>query len=184
MYDQILYPTDGSAGAHAALEHAHNLAETYGATVHVLHVINDRHFGYEASGGSEEVRSGLMTSGSDDSQSGMLGGHGDGSLTGMMVDDPEEFRTAMRERAESVVESIAEQFEGVQTVPVVKVGKAHKAILDYAATHDVDIIVMGTHGRTGIDRYLLGSVTEKVVRMSDVPVVTVREAATEDEHRT
>jgi nucleotide-binding universal stress UspA family protein len=35
---------------------------------------------------------------------------------------------------------------------------------------------MGTHGRTGLDRYLLGSVTEKVVRLSDVPVLTVRTA--------
>jgi len=40
-------------------------------------------------------------------------------------------------------------------------------------TEDIDLIVMGTHGRTGLDRYLLGSVTEKVVRTADVPVVTV-----------
>jgi nucleotide-binding universal stress UspA family protein len=46
-------------------------------------------------------------------------------------------------------------------------------ILDYAETEDIDLIVMGTHSRTGLDRYLLGSVTEKVVRTADVPVVTV-----------
>ena len=49
----------------------------------------------------------------------------------------------------------------------------HDAILDYATEHDVDLVVMGTHGRTGVDRYLLGSVTEKVVRLSDAPVLTI-----------
>lgn len=53
-------------------------------------------------------------------------------------------------------------------------GSVHRAILDYAAEHDVDLVVMGTHGRTGLDRYLLGSVAEKVVRLSPVPVMTVR----------
>lgn len=51
----------------------------------------------------------------------------------------------------------------------------HKAILQYATKHDIDLIVMGTHGRTGVERYLLGSITEKVVRLSDVPVLTVRD---------
>jgi nucleotide-binding universal stress UspA family protein len=46
--------------------------------------------------------------------------------------------------------------------------------LDYATQQDVDLIAMGTHGRTGIERRLLGSVTERVVRLSDVPVLTVR----------
>ena len=38
----------------------------------------------------------------------------------------------------------------------------------------MDLVVMGTHGRTGLDHYLIGSVTEKVVRRASVPVVTVR----------
>ena len=59
-------------------------------------------------------------------------------------------------------------------------GRPHRAIVDYAAEYDVDLIVMGTHGRTGLDRYLLGSVTERVVRLSDVPVLAVGEEA-EDE---
>jgi nucleotide-binding universal stress UspA family protein len=52
-------------------------------------------------------------------------------------------------------------------------------ILRYADEADADLVVMGTHGRTGVERYLLGSVAEKVVRLSDVPVMTVR--ADEDE---
>ncbi len=52
-------------------------------------------------------------------------------------------------------------------------GTPARAILDYAEERDIDLIVMGTHGRTGLERYLLGSVTEKIVRVADVPVLTV-----------
>ncbi|WP_335998826.1 universal stress protein [Halorientalis halophila] len=53
-------------------------------------------------------------------------------------------------------------------------GQPHRAILTYVEDNGIDLVVMGTHGRTGLDRYLLGSVTEKVVRTSPVPVLTVR----------
>ena len=53
-------------------------------------------------------------------------------------------------------------------------GDPETAILDYAADHGVDLVAMGTHGRTGVNRYLLGSVTEHVVRLADVPVLSVR----------
>ena len=53
-------------------------------------------------------------------------------------------------------------------------GTPHRAILEYTDEHHIDLIVMGTHGRTGLDRYLLGSVAEKVVRLFEVPVLTTR----------
>lgn len=53
---------------------------------------------------------------------------------------------------------------------------AAPAILNYAAQHDVDLIVLGTHGRRGVRRLLLGSVAEEVVRRADRPVLTVRQA--------
>jgi nucleotide-binding universal stress UspA family protein len=62
--------------------------------------------------------------------------------------------------------------EGVEGT--VEAGTAHEAIVSYVDEADVDLVVMGTHGRTGLDRVLLGSVTEKVVRLSPVPVLTVR----------
>lgn len=58
---------------------------------------------------------------------------------------------------------------------VTKVGKPARAILEYADDYDVDQIVMGSHGRSGIDRTLLGSVAEKTVRTSPAPVMTVRQ---------
>lgn len=50
-------------------------------------------------------------------------------------------------------------------------GSPHRAILDYAGERGADAVVMGTHGRTGVRRHLLGSVTERVVRHAEVPVV-------------
>jgi nucleotide-binding universal stress UspA family protein len=55
----------------------------------------------------------------------------------------------------------------------VEVGEPHAQILAHAAAGDADLIVMGTHGRTGATRFLLGSVAERVVREATCPVVTV-----------
>jgi nucleotide-binding universal stress UspA family protein len=56
----------------------------------------------------------------------------------------------------------------------VREGKPADEILKFAAEHEVSLIVMGTHGRTGIRHLLAGSVTERVVRSSQVPVLTIR----------
>lgn len=63
---------------------------------------------------------------------------------------------------------------GLAAETAVERGIPHEAILDYAHEAGIDLIVMGTHGRSGVDRFLLGSVTEKAIRRSDVPVLVVR----------
>ncbi len=71
----------------------------------------------------------------------------------------------------AVVERAAEA--GVETAPPeIAYGAPHREILEYADEHDVDLIAMGTRGRRGLDRLLIGSVAEKVVRLSTVPVLT------------
>ena len=62
---------------------------------------------------------------------------------------------------------------GVELETVTEVGKPARAILEYADDHDVDQIVMGSHGRSGIDRALLGSVAETVTRRARIPVTIV-----------
>jgi nucleotide-binding universal stress UspA family protein len=82
---------------------------------------------------------------------------------------------AERERAAAAVDAVTAALP--DTVPaerVVREGVPKTAVLDYADEADVDLVVMGTHGRTGLDHYLVGSVTERVVRHSPVPVLTVR----------
>ncbi|EMA07143.1 universal stress protein [Haloferax denitrificans] len=77
-----------------------------------------------------------------------------------------------------VVDDLVERGErrGIETVGAVRRGAPHDVILDYATEHGVGVIAMATHGRTGVERVLLGSVTERVVRTASVPVLTVRAA--------
>lgn len=65
---------------------------------------------------------------------------------------------------------------GVDVETSVVGGTAHEEIVRYAEDNDIDVIVMGTRGRQGVERYLLGSVTERVMRTSERAVLTVDEA--------
>ncbi len=83
----------------------------------------------------------------------------------------------LESRGKKAVEQVREGAEdaGVDVVDdVVTGGNPYRVILDYVDENDIDCIVMGTHGRRGLEHYLLGSVTERVVRLAEVPVMTVR----------
>jgi nucleotide-binding universal stress UspA family protein len=138
VYDDILFPTDGSDGAAAALAHAVEQAETHGATLHVLYVIDTTYLG---SGAAEATTV-----------------------------------EALQDTGETVLSETVTQVEdrGVTAERATRTGEPYREILDYADETGIDMIVMATHGRRGLDRYLLGSVTEKVVRASTAPVLTVR----------
>jgi len=85
-------------------------------------------------------------------------------------------RDALRREGESATAAVADGGDerGVDVTESVAEGVAEDAIVDYADDEDIDLIVMGTHGRRGLDRYLVGSVTERVVRRTDVPTLVVR----------
>ncbi len=74
----------------------------------------------------------------------------------------------------AMAQFVSENFEGVETKAEVVVGYAAEEILEVAAKEEADLIVMGTHGRKGIDRILFGSVAERVVKNSHLPVLTIR----------
>lgn len=78
----------------------------------------------------------------------------------------------------AMAQFVAENFEGVETKAEVVVGYAAEEILEVAEKEQGDIIVMGTHGRKGIDRILFGSVAERVVKNSPLPVLTIRPSET------
>ena len=80
-----------------------------------------------------------------------------------------EGETATRRVADAAADA------GVESTTTVTTGTAYRSIREYVDEQGIDMIVMGTHGRKGLDRYLLGSVTERVVRTADVPVLTVRQ---------
>ncbi|MDS0259705.1 universal stress protein [Haloarcula sp. S1CR25-12] len=85
----------------------------------------------------------------------------------------EQKQTEARERFDELAAVAREA--GVETVErVVEVGRPTKTIVEYAEENDIDQIVMGSHGRSGMSRILLGSVAEIVVRRATVPVTVVR----------
>ena len=67
---------------------------------------------------------------------------------------------------------------GLTVTTEISEGVPHEEILQYITTHGIDLVVMGTKGRSGVDRVLMGSVAERVVRHSPVPVLTVRDEQT------
>jgi len=88
----------------------------------------------------------------------------------------EGIRDVLIDEGEAAVERVVELCSeaGVDVETAVVDGAPSRKIVEYADDEDCDLIVMGTHGRGGIDRLLLGSVAERVVRAAEVPVLTVR----------
>lgn len=167
MYDTIVYPTDGSKGADAVIDHARDLAGHYDATVHVLFVIDAEHIeSGMAPRHDEEGRrvTGMMKREEELAGEGHMSRHDDGLFA------------ALEQQGHEVTEAIAERLRDSETeaVPVVREGEPYRVITDYAADVDADLIAMGTHGRRGVSRQLIGSVTEKVIRTAETPVLTVR----------
>ncbi|MDL5360658.1 universal stress protein [Halalkalicoccus sp. NIPERK01] len=79
------------------------------------------------------------------------------------------------EEARGIVDAAVERIAdgGVRAIPVVRTGVVPATVLEYVDEAAIGLILMGTHGRSGLERSLLGSVTKRIVRASHVPVVTV-----------
>ena len=92
---------------------------------------------------------------------------------------PLEATQTQRERAAQQLANLVAPFleEGVPIVTKVLEGEPWRVILEEAASLPSDLVVMGTHGRTGLDHLLLGSVTEEVLRRTPCPVLTVSRSA-------
>ncbi|ODR80511.1 universal stress protein UspA, partial [Haladaptatus sp. W1] len=83
------------------------------------------------------------------------------------------------ERGESAIADVRKRADE-RDVPVeteLLRGIPHEEILDYADENDIEVVVMGTHGRSGVEHFLNGSVTEKVIRNSTLPILVVRVTA-------
>ena len=148
MFNRILVPTDFSPPSAAALEYARILATTYGSSLRIVHVVND------PIGGPDYVSDSFVPS---------------------TQAIREELLAESRARLGSVVTPRDCARFHVHCDAVL--GEPAKAIIDHAAAINADLIVMGTHGRTGLAHLLMGSVAEHVVRAATCPVLTVRERA-------
>jgi nucleotide-binding universal stress UspA family protein len=89
----------------------------------------------------------------------------------------ERLREALEEIGEKALDLALEKVQSSTYLPTetsVLTGRPYLEITRYAEENDIDCIVMGTHGRKGISRFFLGSVTERVIRRADVPVISVK----------
>jgi nucleotide-binding universal stress UspA family protein len=151
MFTRILVPTDFNAPSDAALEYAKVLAGQFGASLHVLHVVGELFA--TAPAGSE-----------------------------VYIADSPDFVTRVFEDAKVRLSHRVTAIERVRyraTTEIVT-GATARSIVNYASERGMDLIVMGTHGRSGLDHLLMGSVAERVIRHAACPVMTVRHYPVED----
>jgi nucleotide-binding universal stress UspA family protein len=144
LLKNILVATDFGEASDAALSYGRDLARTYGATLHVLHVAEN-----------------LVVRYADDAALALLP---------QLQTDIDE---AARKRMAELVTDEDRTMLQAQPVVLAALGTA-EAIVGYAKEYNVDIIVMGTHGRGALSHLLMGSVAERVVRTAPCPVLTVR----------
>ncbi|MBN2797452.1 MAG: universal stress protein [Clostridia bacterium] len=78
------------------------------------------------------------------------------------------------ENGEAIVNDVAMQFEGISHEKLCRFGDASSVIIEVSEEEDVDLIIMCTHGMSAIKRFLLGSVTNKVVHHATKPVLVIR----------
>jgi nucleotide-binding universal stress UspA family protein len=141
----ILVATDFSEPSDTALAYGRELASRFNATLHVLHVVQNP---YLASLGIESAA--------------VVGPQ----LTQQLEDDA-------RQRLEAL--TMDSDHSGPRTRTVVRTGGSPALeVVEYAKAHDVELIVMGTHGRGALAHIVMGSVAERVVRIAHCPVLTVR----------
>ena len=144
MYEKILVPLDGSKTAEAAMPNAVRLARESGAKVVLL-----------------TVDAPAPATGAGNRGKKAMGGN-----TATLVKPDVQMKAYL----DSVAGMLAEV--GVEATTVIATGDAATEILAYAADNACDLIIMSTRGRSGLRRGLLGSVTDTVVRASNVPVLT------------
>ena len=136
MFTRILVPTDFSKPSDAALAHARRLAGTTGATLHVLHVV-------------------------------------DNMFLRAVLADPRDYETAAMRQLQDRVP--IEDRGAPAILAVERSDEPADEITSYARRHEIELIVMGTHGRGRMAHLLLGSVAEKVARTAPCPVLTMRD---------
>lgn len=149
MYKKILLPTDGSKNSEKAIEHALRIAELEDSEIIILNVVDSVY------------------------------------LTGLPEEDLitkselilEEESQKIINHVKSIIENMEEEkgfkIDHIKLTPRTEEGNAADVILKLSEKEDVDLIVIASSGKHMLDRFLLGSVTEKTVRHSTVPILVI-----------
>ncbi|MFC7176208.1 universal stress protein [Halosegnis marinus] len=149
MYDSILLSTDGTVASERAEAHALDLAAAHDAVLHVLYVVDEA----------------VVTAYSGDEYVDEAEGPEHG-----LEELGEEALGALRDRAAAA---------GVDVETAMRHGRPDEAIVRYADDHDADLLVLGTKHRPDEYRALLGSVTDRVLRLTTRPTTVVKTAVEE-----
>jgi universal stress protein A len=143
----ILAPTDFSRHADAAVKYACALAERFGAKLYLLHVLSE-----------------VVPVGPDPMLAPVL--------------SPDFYRETEQSSQDALATLIQPDWGRPASVETaVRWGVPVDAVIEFAGAHAVDLIVIATHGRTGLSHVLLGSVAERIVREAPCPVLTIRDRA-------
>jgi len=146
MYQRILVPVDGSPTSNAGLTEAMKLAKLTGAQLRLIHVVDDMPF--------------------------VMSAEGYGAMSGDVLSLLRDAGQGILQQARSLVK---DQGIAVDTVLYDNLGaRLCDRVTEEATQWNADLVVLGTHGRRGVRRALLGSDAEQIVRMSPVPVLLVR----------
>ncbi|MFT4512482.1 MAG: nucleotide-binding universal stress UspA family protein [Planctomycetota bacterium] len=142
---RIVCPTDFSPTSSRAVDYAATMAESFGAELVLLHVIPPMDYPLRSFG-----------------------------MSASFQHIQEELETRAKETLDQRMQALKQGCPDINVRCVVGHGEAHDATLKCATDESADMIVLGTHGHTGITHALLGSTAEKVVRLATCPVTTVR----------
>ena len=145
MYKKILVPLDGSQIAECVIPHITTIARACQAEVELVSVI-------------EPID--IPTRGK----------------IALSEDDLKAINNEARKEAQNYLAHIAERLnrDDVRSHPVVLSGKPADSLVEYAGANDVDLIIMATHGRSGLSRWFFGSIAEKIMRAVDTPILLVK----------
>ena len=141
---KLLVPTDFSEDSEQAARYAVELAKRFQAEIHCVHVV--------------DIPADLLS-----------------TSAYYMTGPSEQFIDQIREESKKNLETFAKKnLEGVEVRTVFLEGSPFVEIIRYARDHQIDLVVIATHGRTGLRHVLFGSVAEKVVRKAPCPVLVVK----------
>ncbi len=145
MFRKILVPLDFSEYTDEIMNVAVQIAQRFGSTIHLLHVIPNMDYftPYESFLSGENLLN---------------------------------IQREIEREVERDMEVVAKKIKDISVAKAIHTGVAVLEIVDYVRTENIGLVVMGTHGRGGLEHILIGSVAEKVVRKSPCPVLTIRPA--------
>ena len=163
-FTHLLVPTDFSESANQALSYAREEAALHRAKVTLLHVL--------ALHADTDIY--YVTGSPEPPPQGSVDPTGGGRMSARPLSEPTVVRSDPAEAALAQLQDLIPAAGRGTWDVAIAVGHPADAVVRVAQERKVDLIVMGTHGRTGLQHVLLGSVAEKVVRLAPCPVLTIR----------